>query len=135
MQEVYTNQTAFSTAVVRLMKQNCQSMVDSGGCKYFLDMGEGKHVGCGIGLLIEDKELARDMDKGIDPKAGYTDASIGSLLSCSRLYGKLPFFANVSSNLLKTIQSIHDYSGPGDWLERFRKLADEYSLEMPTIKE
>jgi hypothetical protein len=106
------DQEAFDKVAAHLLQQNKRStMEDDSWCMYRSEEG----LMCAVGCLIDDSDYKPEMEKkGIDTllRAGLMPKSLMS----------------VDSNLLVSLQSMHDEEEPFRWRDELKDIAEIYGL-------
>lgn len=121
------NQKLFNTVVTHLRKQNCKAtlecLLNSGqtnSCAYRGDNG----TKCAFGCLIPDELYNASMENQLAYRVIIKYEGLKESLDKS--FGK-----GWSSDLIASLQTIHDWTSVPLWEEALAGLASEYKLEMP----
>jgi hypothetical protein len=127
--QIAAMQAAFDKAGPALLRQNCKSEKNGGGCYY---RGAGGRR-CAIGWLIDNDEIARRMDN--NPAHIITEISqiiteisfVPAVLMAEAGLDALPL------GFLQSLQAIHDRYEPSQWRERLIHLAASFHLSASAL--
>ena len=103
------NQEAFDKAVTHLFTQRAYAQSIDGECQYKTESG----LQCAVGCLIPDNEY-QSWFEGRE---------------ASTIAHNVPTLSGVSTDLLRTLQIIHDSRELGEWFEGLERLASRFGLE------
>ena len=98
MEELQKKQLNLLEETVKFFNSENRCITQYGGCNYYL---EGKD-GCAIGRKIEDKELCKELDKGLGPDL---ESGVDKILVFSRLPDNLK---ELGQKFLHRLQRLHD---------------------------
>ena len=98
MTELQQKQLALLEDTVKFFNSENRCINQYGGCNYYL---EGKE-GCAIGRKIEDKELCKELDKGLGPDL---ESAVDKISVFNRLPDNLK---ELGQKFLYRLQRLHD---------------------------
>ena len=108
-----TNQQAFDKAATHLFTQKAYAHNIEGSCVYKAESG----LKCAVGCLIPDSEY----QSWFEGKKALTIAH------------NVPALSGVSTDLLRTLQVIHDSRELGEWFEGLERLAVRFRLDKTVL--
>lgn len=109
-----TEQEVFDQVASHMLTQNERCESSDGQCLY----RNGKGLSCAAGSLIADDEYSEDME-GIP----------WTSLAC---HGD---FTEDHSDLISSLQLLHDSSPPTQWVRLLYEIAHEYNLEPSVVRD
>ncbi len=119
-----TKQEIFDKVVRHLMKQGKKSLVDT-KCAYRGADG----ASCAVGVLINDEHY----DESIEGKRVYSRRVIDALFKSG--VNASEYDEDTALYMLSTLQHIHDWSEPSEWMSKFADCAYHNGVVMPDISE